>query len=34
MPPFPAIKLDPNHAERQVDLVMNNDNVTDRNLSK
>jgi hypothetical protein len=34
MPSFATIKLDPNHPEREVDLIVNNDNITDRYLSK
>jgi hypothetical protein len=34
MPPFPTIKLDPNNPEREVDLIMDDDNIADGNLSK
>ncbi len=34
MPPFTAIKLDPDHPEREVDLIVHDDNITDWNLSK
>jgi hypothetical protein len=34
MAPFSAIKLDPNYPEREIDLIVDNDNITDWNLSK
>jgi hypothetical protein len=34
MPPLSPVELDPNYTERQVDLVVDNDNLGYRNLSK
>jgi hypothetical protein len=34
MPPFPTIHLDSNDPKREVDLIVNNDNLGDRNLAK